>query len=253
MFFDTHAHYDDSRFDEDRHELLAALPEKGVSLVLNAASNMPSSEISLKMAQEYSYVYASAGVHPHDAKDITSADLDRIAELYKEPKVVAIGEIGLDYHYDFSPRDIQKYWFEKQLELAFKLSAPVIIHDRDAHQQCLEMIKQFKGLRGVFHCFTGSLEMSKELLKLGFYISFGGSSTFPSNKKSADIILNMPKDRILIETDSPYLTPHPFRGKRNDSSYVRLVAEKIAEVRGESVETVAQYTMENGKTLFGIK
>ncbi len=254
MLFDTHAHYDDERFDPDREELLASLPEKGVDLVINVGYDMPSSENSVALAEKYPYIYAAVGVHPHDAKTLTEGDCVRLLELSRHPRVVAIGEIGLDYHYDLSPRDVQRTAFARQIELAKEAGLPFAVHEREACKDCLDVLKaQGVGERaGVMHCFSGSRETAKILLDMGMYISVGGPVTFKNNVKTVDMVDYVPLDRLFIETDSPYLAPAPHRGKRNDSSLVLHVAEKIAEIKGLSVEEVAAVTKENAKKFFGI-
>lgn len=252
MYFDTHAHYDDERFDDDRDTLLSGLPDKGVSLVINAASNVSSLYNSIGLAEEYPYIYAAAGVHPHDSAEMKDSDLDVIAKALGHPKVVALGEIGLDYHYDFSPRDVQQKSFADQLTLACELNFPVIIHDREAHDDTLKAISRFNGLRGVFHCYSGSLEMAKTLIRMGFYLSFTGVITYSNARKSLEVINWMPRDMLMIETDAPYLSPVPNRGKRNDSSNLVYTAGKVAEVLGLSLEETAALTMKNGREFFCI-
>ncbi len=251
--FDTHAHYDDRKFKEDRHELLSSLPENGIELVVNAGCDMKSSKISVELAEKYDFVYATVGFHPHAAKDMTDENIKELVMLASHPKVVAIGEIGLDYHYDFSPRDIQMKRFEEQMYMAMRLNMPAVVHDREAHADCLEVVKRFPVRRGVFHCYSGSPEMAEELLALNYYMSFGGAITFNGAKKALKTIEMMPLDRILLETDCPYLTPMPHRGKRNDSTYLPYVVEKIAEIRGMTPQEVIDVTTENGKRLFDIK
>ncbi len=254
MLFDSHAHYDDDRFSEDADEVIQSAYDSGVRYILNAGSDIASSRKSIKLSEKFSYVFAAAGVHPHEAAKLQNDDEKTIIELCDHPKVAALGEIGLDYYYDFSPREVQKSWFSKQLSIAKELGLPVIIHNRDAHEDTLEMVKSHAPFEasGVFHCFSGSWDMAKELLNLGFYISFAGPITFKNAKKSVEVLKNMPMDRILIETDCPYLTPEPFRGRRNNSSFVRLVAEKVAESRGIPLEEAARITTENAKRLFRV-
>ena len=252
--FDSHAHYEDNRFEEDAEEVIVQAYEKGVKYILNAGSDIDTSKKSIELAEKFDYVYAAVGVHPHEAGKLKDDDETEIRELCKHPKVVAIGEIGLDYYYDHSPRDLQRYWFSKQLKLAKELNLPVIIHDRDAHEDVLNIVKQEAPFEayGVFHCFSGSWEMAKEVLKLGFYISVGGSLTFKNARKTVEVIKNIPLESVLLETDCPYLTPEPFRGRRNDSSYVRLIAEKIAQIKGITLEQVAKSTTDNTKRFFKI-
>lgn len=252
MFFDTHTHYDDKRFDDDRFALLAGMKAQNVSFILNAGADMHSSFTSVELAEKFDFIYAAVGVHPHDAKEMTDSDFITLETLLKKPKVVAVGEIGLDYHYDFSPREIQKEIFKKQLDLAGKLNKPVIIHNRESTEDCLSIVKEHS-VKGVFHCFSGSLETAKIVVAMGYYLSFGGVITFDNAKKFIDIIKWIPEDKILIETDCPYLAPVPYRGQRNHSGFIVKVAEKIAEIKGWSLEKTAEITLNNGKTLFKIE
>ncbi len=254
MFFDTHAHYDDERFDSDREELLASLPEKGVGLVINVGCDMPSSRNSVAYAEKYPYIYAAVGVHPHDAKSYTPKDGEELLRLARHDKVVAIGEIGLDYHYDLSPRDVQREVFARQIDLSKEAGLPFVVHEREACGDCLDVLKaEGVGSRGgVMHCFSGSRETAKILLNMGMYISVGGPLTFKNNVRTVDMVEYVPLDRLFIETDSPYLAPVPMRGKRNDSSYVRYVAEKIAQIKGITLEEAARATADNAKRFFNI-
>lgn len=252
MLFDTHAHYDDEQFDNDRDALLSAMPESGVTLIVNAASSLESSEKALKIAEAYSFVYATVGVHPHDAKTMDDTTLTRLEKLTGHPKVVAVGEIGLDYHYDHSPRDIQQKRFREQLELARTVKLPVIIHEREAPQDVLGILCEFPDVRGVFHCYSGSWETAKILLDKGWYLSFTGVITYKNARRSHEVIEKMPRDRIMIETDCPYLSPEPMRGRRNSSLHLRYTAEKLAELLHISFEEAAALTMENGKRFFKI-
>jgi TatD DNase family protein len=252
MYFDTHAHYDDERFDEDRGEILGAMVSAGVSLILNASSGLRSSRLSLEMSDTYPFVYAAIGVHPHDSKEMTDDSVGQLEKLLTHPKAKAVGEIGLDYHYDFSPRDVQKKRFREQMELARHIKKPVIIHEREALQDTLEIIREFSDLRGVLHCFSGSWETAKTIIDMGWYLSFTGVITFKNARKAPEVIEKTPADRIMIETDCPYLAPEPMRGKRNSSLYLPYIAEKIAQIRGISLEEAAALTMENGKRFFGI-
>jgi len=254
MLFDTHAHLDDDRFDFDRDEVVRQCLETGVSLILNAGSNIGTSVKSIALAEKYEFIYAAVGVHPHDASDMDEETAGVLAALAENKKVKAIGEIGLDYHYDLSPRDIQKRRFAEQIDLARQLKLPVIIHDREAHQDVMDIFKKtrIKEVGGVLHSFSGSAEMALECLRLGLFISVSGPVTFNNARKTVEAVKEVPLDMLLIETDSPYLTPVPMRGKRNYPGYVRLVAEKIAEIKGITFEEVAQKTMENGKRLFRI-
>lgn len=252
MYFDTHAHYDDRKFDPDRDELLSSLKDSGVELVMNAACDLPSAVSSAAMAEKYDFVYAAAGIHPHDADTADDDALSQIESICRHEKVKAVGEIGLDYHYDFSPREVQKRAFRAQLELAEALDMPVIVHDREAHEDCLKLVREFRNVRGVFHCFSGSAEMAAELIKLGWYISFTGSVTFKNAKKAPQIVSSIPAECIMIETDCPYMTPEPCRGRRNDSSYLKYICSAVAGFRGISHEEAAALTLENGRRFFGI-
>lgn len=253
MYFDTHTHLDDARFDEDREAVLKHVKASGVSLAVNIGADMESSRSSVTLATEHDFIYAAVGVHPHDVEEMTEADIDALRELAKHKKVVAIGEIGLDYYYDNSPREAQRAWFLRQIELAKELDLPYIVHDRDAHADCLDIIKKSGYFRGVMHCYSGSVEMMEELVKLGFYISFAGPVTFKNAKVPKEVAKKVPLDRLLIETDSPYLAPEPHRGKRNDSSMVAFVCREIASLRQMREEELAKLTLENGKRFFGIE
>jgi len=252
MYFDTHAHYCDKRYNEDRDELLASMHAGGVSLILNSGSNMRSSKFSSKLAEKYPFIYSSAGVHPHDAKSMTNGTLSELETLFKNPKTVAVGEIGLDYHYDFSPRDVQRSRFREQLELARKLNKPVIIHEREALLDTLDIIRNYDDLLGVFHCFSGSWETAKTILNMGWYLSFTGVITFKNARRALEVIAKMPSDRLMLETDCPYMAPEPKRGRRNSSLYLTYIAARIAEIRSISCDEVAIMTTDNGKKFFGI-
>lgn len=252
MYFDTHAHYDDDAFDGDRHALLATMAENGVELIVNAGASMPSTRRARTLASIYPFMYFSAGVHPHDADVMIDTDLDELREISKDPKCVAIGEIGLDYHYDFSPREIQKKRFHDQMLLAREVKKPVIIHEREACADVLDIVTQFKDICGVYHCFSGSWETAKIILDQGWYLSFTGVITFKNARKSLDVIEKVPADRLMIETDCPYLSPVPMRGKRNSSLNLHYTAAKAAEVRGITPEELAKLTLENGKRFFNI-
>ena len=253
VYFDTHAHYDSGAFNADREAVLAALPESGVSLVVNPGCELRSSETAIALADRFPHVYAAVGVHPEDMGDMGEGDLDKIAELARREKCVAIGEIGLDYYWDASHKEEQKALFIRQLELALALELPVIVHDREAHGDCLDIVRRFDRLRGVFHCYSGSVEMAEELLRRGWYLGFDGPITYKNARKALEVLEICPLDRILIETDSPYLSPVPNRGKRNDSRNLVYITEKIAEIKGLTPDDIAAATMENGKRLFGIE
>lgn len=253
MLFDSHAHIDDEKFDMDRDEVITRALENGVTGIINAGACMASSARSVTLAAEYESIYAAVGIHPHDAKSAQDSDYAQLAEWSKLDKVVAIGEIGLDYYYDFSPRDLQRTVFLRQIDVARQMGMPFIIHDRDAHGDILDILKkEAKGLSGVLHCFSGSLEMAKEVIKMGFYISIAGPVTFKNAAKLPEIVASVPLERLLVETDCPYLTPHPHRGKRNEPAYVKLVAEQVAHLRGIDVADLIEATNHNVKKLFKI-
>lgn len=253
MLFDTHAHYDDESFDADRDAVLTALPEHGVGLILNPGCDVESSRKAVRYAAAYPHVYAAVGIHPENCGGCTAGDLDAVRALAQLPKTVAIGEIGLDYYWaENPPRDFQQQVLRQQLALARELALPVIIHDREAHADTLAIVREFPGVTGVFHCFSGSPEMARELLKMGWYLGFDGPVTYKNARRAPEVAAVTPLDRMLIETDSPYMTPVPYRGRRNDSGYVHLVAEKLAEWKGVTPEEMARVTTENGKRLFRI-
>lgn len=252
MLIDSHAHLDDEQFDKDRDEIIKDLSNQGIELVINPGSDVASSVKAISLAKKYDNIYAAVGVHPHDVKDMDDTTIQLLSSLANNDKVVAIGEIGLDYHYDFSPRDVQKKWFIEQIRLAKKLRLPIIIHEREASQDMYNILKQEAdgNLTGVLHCYSGSLELAKEYLKMGFYISFAGPVTFKNSRVSKEVAKNIPLDRILVETDSPYLTPEPKRGKRNEPLNVRYVAAMIAELRQVTFDEIAISASENTKKLF---
>ena len=253
MLFDTHAHYDDEAFDADRDAVLTALPGQGVGLVLNPGCDVESSRKAVQYAAAYPHVYAAVGIHPENCGGYTAGDLVALRQLAQQPKTAAIGEIGLDYYWaENPPRDLQQQVLRDQLALAGELALPVIIHDREAHADTLSIIREFPDVTGVFHCFSGSPEMAQELLKLGWYLGFDGPVTYKNARRAPEVAAVTPLDRMLIETDSPYMTPVPYRGRRNDSGYVHLVAEKLAEWKGVTPEEIARITTENGKRLFRI-
>ena len=247
--FDTHAHYDDEKFVDDLDEVLSSLESKGVCGVINNAINMKSVKESVRLAEKYDNVWAAIGVHPHDVSDMMDADIDTLREISKHKKVVAIGEIGLDYYYDFSPRYVQIKWFERQLELANELDLPVFVHDREAHADTLELLKKHRP-KGVVHCFSGSVEMARDILSLGMYIGLGGAVTFKNAKTPVEVARYVPLDRILLETDAPYMTPVPFRGKRCTSDLIAYTAEKIAVEKNITAQEVCDATKNNTLTLF---
>lgn len=253
MLFDTHAHYDDERFDGDREALLAGMPEKNVGLIVNPGCDISSSRTAVALAESFDFVYAAVGIHPENCGDFAPGMIDRLRQMAKNPRVVAIGEIGLDYYWaENPPRELQQEVLRRQLGLAEELDLPVIIHDRDAHRDTLDIVREFPRVRGVFHCFAGSAEMARELIKMGWMLSFNGAVTFKNAKKAPEVIAAVPLEKLMIETDAPYLTPVPHRGERNDSSYVCLVAEKIAQIKGLTPEEVEKATWENGRRFFGV-
>ncbi len=250
MIFDSHAHYDSHLFDQDRHQVLSSfLPQQGILGVVNCASDFESAAFSLQLAQQYDYIYAAVGVHPHEAEAAGEWDPARLKALAAHNKCVAIGEIGLDYHYDFSPRDKQKEWFEKQILLAKELDLPIIVHDREAHADTWELLRTHKPA-GVVHCFSGSVEMARDILSIGMYIGLGGAVTFKNAKTPVEVARYVPLDRLLLETDCPYMTPVPYRGKRCDSSHIAVTAETIAQIKGMAVEPLLQAAYQNAMRLF---
>lgn len=253
MLFDTHAHYDAEQFDRDREAVLAALPSRDVSLVVNPGCDIPSSRMAVKLAHDWPFLYAAVGYHPENCGSFAPAELDILRDLAMDPRVVAIGEIGLDYYWEENPpREFQQRVFREQLDLARELDMPVIVHDREAHGDCLSIVKEFPQVRGVFHCFSGSAEMARELVGLGWMVSFTGVLTYKNARKAVESARAVPLERIMIETDSPYMAPVPHRGERNDSGLVRHVCEKLAEIKGVSFEECARVTMENGMRFYGI-
>ena len=253
MIFDTHAHYDDESFNTDRDELLASLPGRGVDLVVDPGCDLSSSRMAIELAAKHPHVYAAVGIHPENCHDYVPSQIETLRVLAKSPKVVAVGEIGLDYYWAESPpKELQHQCLRDQLALAAELELPVIIHDRDAHADTLAIVKAFPTVKGVFHCFAGSAEMAKELLKMGWYLGFNGAITFKNARKAPEVIAVAPLDRILLETDAPYLTPVPHRGARNDSTYIPCVSQTIAAIKGLSAAEVEAAAWENGKRLFRI-
>lgn len=253
MIFETHAHYDDERFDGTREEILSSLPSNGVGTVINVGSDVPSSEFSIELAEKYSYVYAAVGVHPHAAENMTEADLERIRILSRHEKAVAIGEIGLDYYYDLDFKDIQQYWFTRQLELAAEEKLPIIIHSRDAAKDTFDLISNSRVRSGVIHAYSGSLEMAKDYINMGFYIGVGGVVTFKNAKKLIEVVKNIPIESILLETDSPYLSPEPVRGTCNNSQNIKYIVQKISEIKQISPDFIVETTRKNAERLFDKK
>jgi len=251
--FDTHAHYDSRGFKADRDEVLAALPEAGVTLVVNPGCDVESSRIAIALAEKYPHIYAAVGIHPSDCDDCTEADIETLRRMAAHEKVVAIGEIGLDYYWkDNAPREFQEKVFRWQIELALELDLPVIVHDREAHGDTMRILWDYPQVRGVIHCFSGSPEMAAEFVKRGWYIGFDGPVTYKNAAKAPEVVAAVPLEQIVVETDAPYLTPVPFRGKRNDSRKLPYVIEKLAEWKGVSTEEMERITFENGKRLYGM-
>ena len=254
MLFDTHAHYNDSRFDSDRDALIRSLRYENVGLVVNPGCDLESSLAAVEYARTYPHFYAAVGVHPSDIDKVDDAAFEKIADLARtEKKVVAIGEIGLDYYWHKDNKEEQKAFFRRQMALARELDLPVIVHDREAHGDCLDIVDEFPQVKGVFHCFSGSAEYAKELVRRGWYISFTGSATFKNAHKLREAVIVVPDDRIMIETDSPYMAPEPVRGRRNSSLYLTHICRRLAEERCISYEEFERQTTENGKRFFGIE
>ena len=253
MLFDTHAHMDDHAFDADRAELLRSLPEQGLHLVMNPGCSLESSRNVDALTREYPFLYGAVGSHPDVADEVNEEVLAEYRQIVaSNPKIKAIGEIGLDYHYEDIPRDVQKKAFRMQMELARELGLPDIVHERDAHEDGMKIVEEFPEVTGVFHCYSGSLEMAKWLIARGWYIGFTGVLTFKNARKAVEVAASIPLDRIVLETDCPYMAPVPFRGKRNDPGKLVHMAEKLAEIRGVSVEEIRRITTENGKRLYRI-
>lgn len=254
MLFDTHVHLNAEQFNEDLQEVINRAQAEGVSTMVVVGFDRPTITKAIELCETYDFIYASVGWHPVDAIDMTPADLEWLRELSAHPKVVALGEMGLDYHWDKSPKDIQKEVFKKQIQLAKEVKLPIIIHNREATSDIVEILKESGAAEvgGIMHCFSGSVETAKECLDMNFYISLGGPVTFKNAKKPKEVAEAIPLERLLIETDCPYLAPHPYRGKRNEPAFVKLVAEQIAELKGISYEEVAKATTENAKKLFDI-
>lgn len=255
MLFDSHSHMYYSNFDEDRDEIFKRIQEAGVKYVLNAGADLETSMKAIELAQKHEMFYASVGCHPHDVKELDEETILLFKGLAKKNKVCAIGEIGLDYHYDNSPRDLQQYWFKRQIQLAHEVKMPIIVHSREANEDTLRILKEENAFDlGVdIHCFSGSVELAQQYVKLGAKISISGTVTFKNARKLREVVEQIPIEHLLIETDAPYLTPEPFRGKRNESSYVQYVAGKIAEIKGITYEKVAEVTTQNAKKLFNIE
>ena len=248
--FDAHAHYDDKWFDEDRLSLLSSMPAKGLSYIVNASVDLATTRTAIGYAEQYPFLYACAGIHPENMEGLPDDYLDQLADLLKHPRVVALGEIGLDYYWDI-PREPQLRVFEQQLQLAKELDVPVVIHDREAHGDTMELLRKYKP-KGLMHCFSGSVEMLKEVLKLGMSISLGGTVTYKNARVPVEVAAAVPIDRLLLETDAPYLSPVPMRGKRNDSANIAYTAQRIAEIRGMDAQELVNLTTANAKRLYSI-
>ncbi len=254
MIFDTHAHYDDEAYEEDREDILKLIQQDGVGLVTDVGATIASTKKAVALSEQYDFIYAAVGMHPEGVEELTDQDMDWLCELAKREKVVAIGEIGLDYYYEDPKRDIQKIWFRKQLEVARKTGLPVVIHSRDAAQDTLDIIKEEHGeqIGGVIHCFSYGKEMAQVYLDMGFYLGIGGVVTFKNGKKLKEVVKYTPIERIVLETDAPYLTPEPNRGKRNASHYLKYVAQEIAQLKGMTAKEVIAVTTKNAKEMYRI-
>lgn len=255
MLIDTHAHLDSPKFDSDREEVIARAREAGIDTIVNIGFNRETIPSTMQLTEQYPFIYAAVGWHPTDAIDMRlEEDLAWIESLCANPKVVAIGEIGLDYYWDTSPKELQHTVFREQIRLARKLNKPIVIHNRDAHEDVVRILREERAseVGGIMHCFSGSKEMAKICLDMNFYISFGGPVTYKNARVPKEALASVPMDRLLVETDAPYLTPHPHRGKRNESAYVRLVAEAAAEIKGLELEQLARITSENARRCLGL-
>ena len=251
MIFDTHAHYDDEQFDADREELLDSMAEQGVGTIVNVSASYPSCEQVTEMVQKYPFMYAAVGVHPDHVGDLNEETFARMKKLFANDKVIAVGEIGLDYYWDNESHDLQKAWFIRQLELARELDLPVLIHSREAAADTMDIMKEHaEGMSGVIHCYSYSKEMAREYVKMGFYIGVGGVVTFKNARKLKETVAEIPLTSIVLETDCPYLAPEPNRGKRNNSAYIRYVAEEIARIKGITYEEVVAQTEENARKMY---
>ena len=250
MIFETHAHLNDPAFDEDRESLILGWPETGIEAVMNVGCCLESSHDCIALAEKYPFVYASVGSHPDSADEVNEEVIEKYRQMASHPKVLAIGEIGLDYYYETIPREIQQKAFRMQMELAKELDMPVIVHERNAHDDGMRIVKEFPTVKGVFHCYSGSAEMARQLVNMGWYIGFTGVLTFKNARKAVETAESIPLDRIVLETDCPFMAPEPFRGKRNDPGYLYRMAERLAEIRGISVEEVHAVTTDNAKKLY---
>ena len=255
MIFETHAHYDDDAFDNDRDKIIRLLNEEGIAPIVNIGASLKSTETTVELAHEYEHVYAAVGVHPSDSAELTEKDIEWLRELSNNPKVVAIGEIGLDYHYDEPDKEVQKKWFMRQLELAKETGLPIVVHSRDAAADTLEILSrdEFRGLKGIIHCFSYSAEMAAEYVKMGYLIGVGGVVTFKNGRKLHEVVRKIPLENIVVETDCPYLAPEPYRGRRNSSAYLPYVIERIAALKELSYAEVERAVYENAAALYGVR
>ncbi len=255
MIFDTHAHYDDEAFDEDREQLISGLPSRGIEAVVNIGASIRTTENTLELVRKYPHVYGTAGVHPNETGELTDQKIDWLREAAASPGIVAVGEIGLDYYWDEPDRETQKYWFVRQLDLAREVKLPVVIHSRDAAKDTLDIMKAQKSeeIGGVIHCFSYGVELAREYLNMGFYLGVGGILTFKNGRKLREVVEYMPMDRMVLETDCPYLSPVPFRGKRNSSLNLPLVVKAVSEIRGIPEEEVIRITRDNGRALYRLE
>lgn len=254
MIFDTHAHYDNEAFDEDRESLLSGLPGQGIGAVVNIGASISTSENTLELTRKYPFIYGAAGVHPNETGELNDHLIECLREMAEDPKMVAIGEIGLDYYWDEQDRETQKYWFARQLDLARETGLPVVIHSRDAAKDTLDIMKEQKAgdIGGVIHCFSYGVELAREYLNMGFYLGIGGVLTFKNARKLKEVVEYMPTDRLVLETDCPYLSPAPYRGKRNSSLFLTYVVEAVSRIKGISREQVEQITYDNAGRLYGL-
>ncbi len=253
MIFETHAHYDAEQFDEDRDELLENLPSLGVEVVVNIGASLDGCKASIELAEKYPHVYAAVGVHPDEVGELNEEIFEWLKQQYRNDKVVAVGEIGLDYYWDNESHDVQKKWFIEQLKLAKECELPVVIHSREATEDTLEIMKEYgRELGGVIHCFSGSVEVAREYVKMGYYLGIGGVVTFKNSRKLKEVVIDTPLEFLVLETDCPYLAPTPNRGKRNDSTQLTYVAQEIAQLKGITYEEVIEATRNNGRKLYGI-
>ena len=253
MYFDSHAHLDDPRFEQDFEEIITRMRQNGVTGMMNIGCDLPSSERSIALAERFDWVWAAVGSHPDDADHVDAARIERYRQLCSHPRVKAVGEIGLDYHYEDVPREVQKQAFRMQMQLAREVGLPVVVHEREAHGDAMEILDDFPDITGVFHCYSGSAEMAKELVRRGWYVGFTGVVTFKNARRAVETVEALRLDRILIETDCPYMAPEPYRGRRNDPSFVPLVAARIAEIKGISSEEAGRITRENAARLFRLE